>query len=122
MPIPIDKKLYEKAKAMASAIYAHPSAYKSGYIVKTYKDMGGKYREDNKPKTLKRWFREKWGDIGNRKYPVYRPFVRISKATPLTASEISPKQAVKQITLKQRYRWKHNLPKFVAKRKTQKNT
>ncbi len=117
MPIPINKTLYEKARKMADKVYAHPSAYKSGYIVKTYKDMGGKYREDNKPKTLKRWFKEKWDDIGKQKYPVYRPFIRILKATPLTASEISPAQAKRQIALKQRYKWTRNLPKFIRKRK-----
>lgn len=117
MPIPINKTLYEKARKIADKVYSHPSAYKSGYIVKTYKDMGGKYREDNKPKTLKRWFKEKWGDIGKQKYPVYRPFVRISNATPLTASEISPAQAKRQIALKQRYKWTRNLPKFIRRRK-----
>ncbi len=116
MPIPINKQLYEKARKMADKVYAHPSAYKSGYIVKTYKDLGGKYREDGQPKTLKRWFKEKWGDIGNKKYPVYRPFIRVSKDTPLTASEISPAQAKRQITLKQLYKWKRNLPKFTKKR------
>lgn len=116
MPVPINKELYVKAKAKADAIYAHPSAYKSGFIVKTYKDMGGKYRDDNKPKTLKRWFKEKWGDIGNRNYPVYRPFKRISKKTPLTVDEISPTQAVRQIALKQRYKWTRHLPKFTKKR------
>ena len=116
MPIPINKTLYNKARKIADKVYAHPSAYKSGFIVKTYKDMGGKYIEDNRPRTLKRWFKEKWGDIGKQKYPVYRPFIRVSKNTPLTASEISPSQAKKQISLKQKYKWHHNLPKFINKR------
>jgi len=58
MPTPADPKLYEKAKAIADEKYAKPSAYKSGFIVKTYKDMGGTYIEDGKPKDLKRWFKE----------------------------------------------------------------
>ena len=29
------------------------------------KKMGGKYLEDGKEKKLKRWFKEKWVDVGN---------------------------------------------------------
>jgi len=118
MPIVANPKLYEKAKRIADAKYKTHSAYKSGFIVKTYKDLGGKYIDDHKPRTLKRWFREKWGDIGHKSYPVYRPFVRISRDTPLTASEIDPVYAQKQIRLKQKIRSKHNLPAFKAKRRT----
>ena len=37
MPIVIDKELYNLVKQHADEIYTKPSAYKSGYIVKTYK-------------------------------------------------------------------------------------
>ncbi len=43
MSIPINKKLYEEVKNKADEIYKKPSAYKSGYIVKEYKRLGGKY-------------------------------------------------------------------------------
>lgn len=112
MPLIANPKLYAKAVRIANRTYKTPSAYKSGFIVQTYKRLGGKYINDHKPKTLKRWFREKWGDIGHKGYPVYRPFIRISKKTPLTASEIDPQQARQQIRLKQRYRSKKNLPPF----------
>jgi hypothetical protein len=112
MPLIANPKLYAKAVRIANRTYKTPSAYKSGFIVQTYKRLGGKYINDHKPKTLKRWFREKWGDIGHQGYPVYRPFIRISKKTPLTASEIDPQQARQQIRLKQRYRSKKNLPPF----------
>ena len=112
MPTPADEGLYDRVKQEADCIYAKPSAYKSGWIVKTYKKRGGKYIEDGQPKALKRWFREDWGDIGGREYPVYRPFKRVSKDTPLTAYEISPTQAKKQIALKQKYRGEKNLPPF----------
>lgn len=115
MPLILDQELYDEVKAEANKIYDRPSAYKSGWIVKTYKDRGGKYADDNKPKPLRRWFREEWGDIGGQDYPVYRPFKRISKDTPLTASEIDPKQAVNQINLKQIYKSNKNLPKFIGK-------
>ena len=113
MPEVEDPALYEKVKERASKIYGKPSAYKSGWIVKTYKQMGGTYKDDDKPKNLKRWFREDWGDIGGKDYPVYRPFKRISKKTPLTAFEIDPKRAVQQIALKQKIKGDFNLPPFI---------
>jgi hypothetical protein len=108
--------LYAKAKRIADRTYKKPSAYKSGFIVKTYKELGGTYRNNpSSPKTLKRWFKEKWADIGHKSYPVYRPTKRINKHTPLTASEIDPVQARKQIRLKQKIRGKSNLPRFARK-------
>jgi hypothetical protein len=108
----LNPRLYEQAKEEADKKYAKPSAYKSGFIVKRYKDLGGKYADDGKERTLGRWFKEEWGDIGGKDYPVYRPFKRITKDTPLTASEIDPVQAKKQIGLKQRIRGNKNLPPF----------
>jgi len=111
MPIPTNPALYAKVKRRADQVYAVPSAYKSGWIVKTYKSLGGTYRDDNQPRSLRRWFREKWMDIGHKAYPVYRPTRRISKKTPLTASEIDPHQAKRQIRLKQTLKHR-SLPKF----------
>lgn len=106
--------LYEKAKQIADKVYKKASAYKSGFIVKKYKELGGTYSDDNKPKDLKRWFREKWIDIGGENpYPVYRPTKRISKKTPLTIDEIDPKNATEQIELKQIIQDKENLPPFI---------
>ena len=82
MPTPIDKNLYSLAQKKADEIYKKPSAYKSGYIVKTYKSMGGRYADDKQPKNLKRWFKEKWKDVGHKEYPVYRPTVKVSKKNP----------------------------------------
>lgn len=115
MPIILDQKLYDKVKAEADQRYKKPSAYKSGWIVKTYKERGGEYGDDNQPKNLARWYKEDWEDIGNQAYPVYRPTKRISKKTPLTADEIDPKQAKKQIKLKQIIKGDANLPPFEKK-------
>ncbi len=117
MPIPTDKKLYRLVKLEADEKYKKPSAYKSGYIVKRYKALGGTYSEDGKPKNLKKWFDEEWKDIGNSSYPVYRPTKRINKTTPLLVSEISKNNLIKQITLKQSIKGRHNLPKFIRKKK-----
>ena len=58
---------------MADEVYTKPSAYKSGFIVKKYKEMGGKYEDDSQKKKLKMWFAEKWMDIGSKEYPAHRP-------------------------------------------------
>ncbi len=135
MPIILNKELYNKIKNEADKIYKKSSAYKSGYIVKKYKEMGGKYREDNEPKNLKRWFKEKWVDVSSFNsesanstkkyisgevlnkvnYPVYRPTKRISKLTPLTVDEIDTNNLKKQIILKQKIKGNKNLPKFKNK-------
>jgi hypothetical protein len=112
MPTILDPILYNRIKIEADKIYKKPSAYKSGWIVKTYKARGGRYANDKKPKNLDRWFKEEWGDIGGEEYPVYRPNIRISKDTPLTADEIDPEQAKEQIALKQIIKGEKNLPPF----------
>lgn len=113
MPKPLNQELYNKVKQEADEVYSKPSAYKSGWIVKTYKQRGGTYKDNNKPKNLKRWYMENWKSISNENdYPVYRPTKRISKDTPLTTSEIDPIQAQEQIKLKQKIKGEKNLPKF----------
>ena len=112
MPTPTDINLYNKAKNIADEAYKKPSAYKSGYIVKKYKEMGGKYKDDNEPKNLKRWFAEKWMDVGNKEYPTYRQSIRINSKTPLTTKEIELNNLQQQIKLKQIIKGKKNLPPF----------
>ena len=116
MPEVLDKELYSLVKAKADKIYKKSSAYKSGYIVKTYKQLGGRYKNDNKEKDLKRWFKEKWVDVGNNQsYPVYRPTIRINKNTPLTINEIDPKNLKNQIERKQKIKGYKNLNPFKKK-------
>jgi hypothetical protein len=118
-PIPLDKELYKKAKKMADKVYDRPSAYKSGYIVKQYKAMGGKYSGDKKKSDLKRWFNEEWTDVNpfanEKSYPVYRPTKRITKDTPLTLDEIDCNDLVRKSKKKQKYREKRKLEKFKSK-------
>jgi len=115
MPIIDNQKLYDEVKKYADTIYSKPSAYKSGYIVKRYKELGGTYTDDKKPKNLKRWFKEDWTDIGGMEYPVYRPTKRISKNTPLTPQEIALDNLKSQIEMKQIIKGKKNLPPFISK-------
>ena len=112
---PLDKALYERAKATVYPRYKKPSAYRSGALIKEYKRLGGRFKEDG-GRPLERWFKEDWKDIGNKEYPVYRPTKRITKDTPLTASEIDPKDAVRKIIEKQRIRGDSNLSAFKKKK------
>jgi len=122
MPIIDNQILYDKVKEYADTIYKKPSAYKSGFIVKKYKELGGTYTDDRKPKNLKRWYLENWQSISKpNEYPVLRPTKRINKNTPLTRSEISPTNLKKQIELKQIYKGKKNLPPFRPTKKINNN-
>lgn len=113
MPVVLDQDLYDRVKAYADTVYSKPSAYKSGFIVKTYKSLGGTYGPDSKPKKLKEWFDSSWKNIAKKgDYPVLRPTVRVNKSTPLTVQEIDPKNLKEQIALKQKIKGKKNLPPF----------
>ena len=115
MPIVANPELYKKVKEHADTIYTKSSAFKSGYIQKLYQRNGGTYIDDNKPKKLKRWFKEEWENIGNKDYPVFRPTLRISKQTPLTVNEIDKQNLKEQIKKKQIIRGNKNLPPFKKK-------
>jgi hypothetical protein len=111
---PLDKLLYAEVKKYADSVYKKPSAYKSGFIVKTYKERGGKYSGVGE-RPLARWFKEDWQDVGNQSYPVYRPTKRVTKDTPLLPSEIDPTNLKKQIQRKQKIKGERNLEPFIAR-------
>lgn len=116
MPRPLDLDLYERARRAVDRIYKKPSAFRSGAIVKLYKHLGGRYVDDERPKKLSRWFKEKWQDVNPHKtrtsYPVFRPTVRVNSRTPLTVNEVDPRDLVRKSKLKQKIRGEHNLPPF----------
>jgi hypothetical protein len=98
---------------MMDKIYSKPSAYKSGAIVKKYKELGEKYIEDKKPKNLARWFKEDWQNVATKgEYPVLRPTKNINNETPLTVKEIPVNELINHVKLKQVIKKDKNLPKF----------
>lgn len=115
MPIPKNIDLYNFVKKEANKVYSKSSAYKSGYIVRRYKELGGEYIDDNKPKNLQTWYSERWKDVGNQPYPVYRPTFRVNSKTPLLVKEINKDNLKKQIKLKQIIKGNKNLPPFKKK-------
>jgi len=116
MPIVANPELYKKVKEYADTIYKKSSAFKSMFIQKVYQQNKGTYIDDDKPKNLKRWMKEKWQDIGNKDYPVFRPTRIIDKKkTPLTVDEIDKQNLKKQIKEKQIIKGTKNLPPFKKK-------
>jgi len=54
-PVPTNPKLYARVKAEAKRKFkVYPSAYANGWLVKTYKKRGGRYRMST-PRKKKRW-------------------------------------------------------------------
>lgn len=50
-PVPTNPRLYAQVKAEAKRKFkVYPSAYANGWLVKTYKARGGKYRMGNPKK------------------------------------------------------------------------
>jgi len=116
MPEPINKELYAKAKAIINQKYGtHTSAYRSMALVKKYKSMGGKYRDDGGSRKTTRWLNEKWVNVNAKKegggyeecgkrgssgkYPLCRPSVSVSSETPKRVQDI-PKSRINAVNLK----------------------
>jgi hypothetical protein len=121
MPVPLDQKLYDRVKKFVYSRYKVHSAYRSGAVVKLYKHMGGRYAPDGHERTLARWFKEKWTDVNPHKtrtsYPVYRPTVRVNSRTPLTVSEVDPKDLRRKSREKQKLKH-HTLAHFHESRES----
>ncbi len=84
----LDPEIYSLAKRWADQTYDKPSAYKSGAIVKKYKELGGRYGGTQKNKTA----------LG-----------------PLTTTDIDPKDLKYKIAQKQRIKGSRNLSPFRKK-------
>jgi hypothetical protein len=109
-----DEKLYEKIKKDLYEKMPKHSAYRSGILVKKYKEAFYKKHGNKKTpykgnktvkKGLSRWFAEEWknqrGNIGYKyKNDVYRPTKRITKKTPITYDELSEKEIKRARTKK----------------------
>lgn len=138
-PIPTDSKLYEHVKQLADAKFLSKTGiYKSAWIVRTYKKLGGKYTNTkNKLSGLTRWFDEKWVDLNrpiydkdkktiigfescgrnssnssNSLYPLCRPTYKITEQTPTTYKQLTKVQIDLANRRKQQIKHKGKLPKI----------
>jgi len=117
MSQPRDMTLYNRVKRSIYKKHPKHSAYRSGLVVQAYKrEYRKKHHSDRayvgkKPKRsgLSRWYAEEWrnqrGEVGYRyKSDVYRPTRRITGKTPVTYSELSPKEIARARRIKQKGR------------------
>lgn len=97
--VPLDPDLYADVVAEAQARFAvWPSAYASGWVVKTYKQRGGKYAGEARGEDtgLTKWFGEEWVDLSRPIYDEggdlvgYEPCGR-KKSTPQFSTRDYPK-------------------------------
>lgn len=102
---PKDLALYNKVKKEIYKKYPKHSAYRSGILVKTYKERYFKKHKSkvaytgkkSDKKGLGRWFKEDWknqrgGKGYKKKGDVYRPTKRVTKKTPATFKELTKKE------------------------------
>lgn len=102
MSEPKDKPLYNRVKARVIKRIPKHSAYRSGIIVKEYKEAykkkhgrGSAYiGKKQEKKGLSRWFKEDWRTQSgkktySKKSDIFRPTKRITKDTPTTMKELS---------------------------------
>ena len=117
---PLNITLYNSVKSKAKRKFkVWPSAYASGWLVKEYKRLGGKYKGDksrSKSTGLGRWYAEKWVDVcklprrvscgrkksSRRGYPYCRPSKRISPKTPRLSSELSKAEIKRRCSKKRK--------------------
>jgi hypothetical protein len=117
MTVFADEQIHRKAVEDADRVYKRHSAYKSMYIVKRYKELGGTYtapkrntagktagkrRSYYEKKGVSRWIREEWIQVvpyvkegkvvacgaANKKTKVCRPLIRVTEGTPITLPEL----------------------------------
>ena len=114
---PNDKDLYHASKELIFNSYSGNSPFRSGALVRHYKDKyKAKYPKskvppfkETKPNKLQRYFDEKWVDItplANPKAPpahkVYRPTKRVEGKTGALVKELSKSELKKLVELKQK--------------------
>ena len=125
MPAPADPKLYQLAKDFIESKYKTNSPFRSGAIVKHYKELFRKkhesdnaYTETNQPKNLQRFFNEKWVSVNpilnKTGYPVFRPTRKVNSKTPQLLQETPKSILAKQVSLKQSYKQVRRLPKYTT--------
>lgn len=136
MSEPVDKTLYSKVKLRANKKFSSKTGiYRSSWIVREYKRLGGKYRGKRtsvKSPGLKRWYKEKWVDLNRpiknskgkvvgykscgrssvknkQRYPLCRPSKRVTSGTPRTYKELSKSSIKRAKREKRRVRGSKNI-------------
>ena len=122
----LDKSIYNKAKKKADEVYKKHSAYKSMYLLETYKKLGGRINQKVKKNSgTEKWNKEEWKNLtpyilgkvksikdapacGERhKLQVKNPSIcrhtkKVSKDTPTLAQEYNKAQIRKALEIKKK--------------------
>lgn len=140
-PIPenvVDKRLYGRIKASIHNELDRRGirwgVYASGRLVREYKAAGGAFtdtKSDKKKEGISRWFMQRWinvcesdpphkmvecgrNDASRGRYPVCRPYIRISPETPTTYDEV-PKEQIAKACRRKHHHPSDILPRFKKK-------
>lgn len=122
----LDKVIYNKAKKKADEVYKKHSAYKSMYLLETYKKLGGKINSKLKKNSgTDKWNKEEWKNLtpyilgkvksikdspacgerhklqGNNP-SICRPTRTINKETPKLAQQYNKTQIKKALEIKRK--------------------
>lgn len=99
----LNPALYKKARKEADEKYKKHGLYKNAFLVKRYKELGGKYSDKKNPEGITRWLKkEEWVEVipylktgkkivcgsSQRKNKSCRPLVRANDKTPITIPEL----------------------------------
>jgi hypothetical protein len=114
----IDKELYITVRKFIKIMYPKHSIYRSMKIIKLYKELGGKIKE-NYESGINKWLDEEWivvypllkynkkvkcGDSNFVDNSACRPSIRINDKTPITINELLQKfskdKILKEIEIK----------------------
>ena len=133
---PLDRALYDAVVREAKKRFAvWPSAYASGWVVRTYKARGGRYSGARDTATgIGKWFEEKWVDLSRpiydgselvgyepcgrpqssqADYPKCRPIAEAMRMTPRqVASAVRRKQEVERGVRARQGRRPVNVPTY----------
>ena len=110
----LDQELYKCVKRKADKIYERHGLYKSAWIQKEYKRLGGKYKgsKPGESKGISRWLKgEQWIEVGpylknrqivlcgtsGQKGKACRPLRRATAKTPITIPELLKLHTKKQL-------------------------
>lgn len=104
-----------------------PSAYAGGYIAKCRKKKGS-VKKSPKGSSLQRWYKEDWrdekgnvcGSSKNNKTKKCRPTIRVTRETPVTWKQMSPKEKKRAVKEKKKVGMGKRTRKVEAKSQSKK--
>lgn len=112
----VDKQLWRRIRTKTFKEIPQNSAYRSGILIRRYKEAGGRFKGKKPTTGISRWFCEKWIDVDywlktkkqrpcgveERCTKYCRPWIRIDSKTPTTVREASRADLIENVKRKKR--------------------